>query len=413
MASDSFVFSHYWLSNKLLPTGGSQTSGVDHQLWSIPSSKEKADYALNRRVYRPQPLKRIHIRKSNGKTRPLGIPTMKDRAMQALYLLALEPIAETTADGVSYGFRKKRCTQDAIEQCFTNLAKGKSPQWVLEGDIHGCFDHISHKWLLEHIPVLTEEGTVKIRLSSRQSEERDVWAMQYYPFQAGGREYKLSDLSIVDKGQMPQEVAKDNQQYRLRLQYEYIGSSEQGHKLLKKDLEEFNEVLPMGYTAKSEDNNWSWGGKDNKQYRLLLIVVVIIFFITSILFNSLKQPLAIIFVIPVSYIGVFLTFNWLKLNLDQGGFASFVLLCGITVNASIYILNEYNAVRKRFPCLAPLRAYVKAWNTKIIPIFLTVASTVLGVIPFMVGAEKEGFWFPLAAGTIGGSIISVVGVFVF
>ena len=91
----------------------------------------------------------------------------------------------------------------------------------------------------------------------------------------------------------------------------------------------------MGYTAKSEDNNWSWGGKDNKQYRLLLIVIAIIFFITSILFNSLKQPLAIIFVIPVSYIGVFLTFYWFKLNFDQGGFASFVLLCGITVNASI------------------------------------------------------------------------------
>lgn len=261
--------------------------------------------------------------------------------------------------------------------------------------------------------VVTEEGTEKIKLSSRQSEERDVWAMQYYPFEAGGKEYKLSELATVEKGQMPQEVAKENQQYRLCLQYEYIGSSEQGNKLLKKDLEEFNELLPMGYTAKSEENNWSWGGKDNKQYRLLLIVIAIIFFITSILFNSLKQPLAIIFVIPVSYIGVFLTFYWFKLNFDQGGFASFVLLCGITVNASIYILNEYNSVRKRFPRLSPLRAYVKAWNTKVIPIFLTVASTILGFIPFMVGAEKEGFWFPLAAGTIGGLIMSVIGVFVF
>ena len=208
-------------------------------------------------------------------------------------------------------------------------------------------------------------------------------------------------------------MAKENQQYRLCLQYEYIGSSEQGNKLLKKDLEEFNEILPMGYTAKSEDNNWSWGGKDNKQYRLLLIVIAIIFFITSILFNSLKQPLAILFVIPVSYIGVFLTFYWFKLNFDQGGFASFVLLCGITVNASIYILNEYNSVRKRFPRLSPLRAYVKAWNTKVIPIFLTVTSTILGFVPFMVGMEKEGFWFPLAAGTIGGLIMSVIGVFIF
>ena len=261
--------------------------------------------------------------------------------------------------------------------------------------------------------VVTEDGTEKIKLSSRQSDQQDIWAMQYYPFRVGDKEYKLAELAKVEKGQMPQEVAKENQQYRLCLQYEYIGASEQGNKLLKKDLEEFNELLPMGYKAEAESNNWSWGGGANKQYRLLLIVIAIIFFITSILFNSLKQPLAIIFVIPISYIGVFLTFYWFKLNFDQGGFASFILLCGITVNASIYILNEYNAIRKRFPCLSPLRAYVKAWNTKVIPIFLTVVSTILGFIPFMVGAEKEGFWFPLAAGTIGGLVMSVIGVFIF
>ena len=128
--------------------------------------------------------------------------------------------------------------------------------------------------------------------------------------------------------------------------------------------EEFNKLLPMGYTAESDSQSWSWGKKDNKQYLLLLVVIAIIFFTTSILFNSLKQPLAIIFVIPVSYIGVFLTFYWFRLNFDQGGFASFVLLCGITVNASIYILNEYNSIRSRFPRLSMLRAYTKAWNAK-------------------------------------------------
>ena len=261
--------------------------------------------------------------------------------------------------------------------------------------------------------VVTEDGTERIKLSSRQSGQRDIWAMQYDPFSVGEKEYKLAELAKVEKGQMPQEVAKENQQYRLCLQYEYIGASEQGHKLLKKDLEGFNKLLPLGYKAEAESDNWSWGGGANKQYRLLLIVIAIIFFITSILFNSLKQPLAIIFVIPISYIGVFLTFYWFKLNFDQGGFASFILLCGITVNASIYILNEYNAIRKRFTRLSLLRAYVKAWNTKVIPIFLTVVSTILGFIPFMVGAEKEGFWFPLAAGTIGGLVMSVIGVFVF
>ena len=262
--------------------------------------------------------------------------------------------------------------------------------------------------------VVTESGTESIRLSSRQSHDYDVWAMQFFPYGVdGGKHYKLSELATVEKGQMPQQIAKENQQYRLCLQYEYIGSYEQGNKIQKRDLEEFNKLLPMGYTAESDRQSWSWGKKDNKQYLLLLVVIAIIFFTTSILFNSLKQPLAIIFVIPVSYIGVFLTFYWFRLNFDQGGFASFVLLCGITVNASIYILNEYNSIRSRFPRLSMLRAYTKAWNAKILPIFLTVVSTILGFIPFMVGTDKEAFWFPLAAGTIGGLVMSIIGIFFF
>ena len=197
---------------------------------------------------------------------------------------------------------------------------------------------------------MTESGTESIRLSSRQSHDYDVWAMQFFPYRVdGGKHYKLSELATVEKGQMPQQIAKENQQYRLCLQYEYIGSYEQGNKIQKRDLEEFNKLLPMGYTAESDSQSWSWGKKDNKQYLLLLVVIAIIFFTTSILFNSLKQPLAIIFVIPVSYIGVFLTFYWFRLNFDQGGFASFVLLCGITVNASIYILNDITASVAAFP----------------------------------------------------------------
>ena len=261
--------------------------------------------------------------------------------------------------------------------------------------------------------VLFDNQTEQLKLSSLQGQQYDVWGLVNIPFFINGRSYKLADFATVQKGQSPQKVAKENQQYRLCLQYEYIGSSEQGKKLLKKDLEEFNKVLPMGYTAENDQDYWSWNKKDNKQYALLLIVIAIIFFTTAILFNSLKQPLAIIFVIPISYIGVFLTFYLFGLNFDQGGFASFVLLCGITVNASIYILNEYNAIRKRYPLLLPARAFTKAWNSKILPIFLTVISTILGFIPFMVGDGKEAFWFPLAAGTIGGLVTSILGIFLF
>lgn len=135
---------------------GKRTPGVDGVIWKTPGARHKAIESLRRRGYQPQPLRRVHIPKANGKLRPLGIPTMKDRAMQALHLLALEPIAETLGDSHSYGFRKGRSTADAIEQCFSVLSRQNHAPWVLEGDIRGCFDYLSHEWMLDQIPTDTE-----------------------------------------------------------------------------------------------------------------------------------------------------------------------------------------------------------------------------------------------------------------
>jgi len=131
---------------------GKRTPGVDGLLWSTPTAKRAAIDCLTRNGYRPLPLRRVYIPKANGKLRALGIPTMRDRAMQALYLLALAPVAETLADRNSYGFRTGRSTTDAICQCHQVFGKRGSSEWVLEADIEGCFDHIDHDWLIRHVP---------------------------------------------------------------------------------------------------------------------------------------------------------------------------------------------------------------------------------------------------------------------
>ncbi len=138
---------------RVTQSSGAKTPGVDGVTWKTSKQKIKAVKSLQRRGYKTQPLRRIYIPKSRGGQRPLSIPPMRCRAMQALHLLALEPVAEMRADKNAYGFRPKRSTADAIEQCFNMLAKKVSPSWVLEGDIRACFDSLSGSWIQENIPM--------------------------------------------------------------------------------------------------------------------------------------------------------------------------------------------------------------------------------------------------------------------
>jgi RNA-directed DNA polymerase len=133
---------------------GRNTPGVDNIIWKTDKQKCEAVRELRRAGYIAEPLRRVFIPKKNGKKRPLGIPTMKDRAMQALYLQALDPIAETILDNDTYGFRTKRSTADAIEAIFKAVSADKEcAEWVIEGDIKSCFDCIDHEWLKENIPL--------------------------------------------------------------------------------------------------------------------------------------------------------------------------------------------------------------------------------------------------------------------
>jgi RNA-directed DNA polymerase len=158
---------------------GKRTAGIDGETWSSPESKMNAAFSLTDKKYVAKPLRRVYIEKyGTNKKRPLGIPTMYDRAMQLLYALALDPIAEATGDRRSFGFRKSRSTHDACKEAFMYMCRNNSPIWVLEGDIKGCFDTISHQWLSENIPM--DKSILKQFLNAGY-----IYNRQLFPTEAG------------------------------------------------------------------------------------------------------------------------------------------------------------------------------------------------------------------------------------
>lgn len=249
----------------------------------------------------------------------------------------------------------------------------------------------------------------RIRLKSKQGKENDVWALMNIPVNSGNRFFKVSDVATLDKQPVPKRIIKENQQYQLVLQYDYIGASEMGRKYRDVDIEKVRPVLPMGYTIAAEESWKRWSPKDKETYWLVALSVLIIWFMMAVSFNSLRQPFSIIFVIPISFIGVFLAFILFNMKIDEGFLASLIFLTGITVNAGIFIVREYKAIRNLHPLYSPVRCYRKAFNNKIIPILLTQLSTFLGFIPFVIGSP-ESFWFNLAVGIMGGIVMSLIGI---
>lgn len=281
---------------------------------------------------------------------------------------------------------------------------------VSQTQLYGYLKNQVHSGRLNSI--IENNKLQNVKLVSDQYKKFNVWDLKNTPITIQNKQYKLNQLASIEKKKTGNTIKKNNQQYSLTVAYDFLGTPQLAQKVRESAIENFEPKLPLGYKI-FEQKYRRWNKKEKTQYYYLFIVVGIILFICSILLESLKQPLAIISMIPISFIGVFLTFYLFDFNFDQGGYASFILLCGISVNSALYIINDFNNLKKNYPKRNAGSLYFKAFNYKIIPIILTIVSTIVGLIPFIWNGQNEAFWFSFAVGSIGGLVFSLLGIFLY
>jgi RNA-directed DNA polymerase len=269
---------------------GKRTAGVDGETWSSPKAKMKAALGLTDKKYKAKPLKRVFIEKpGKKKKRPLGIPTMYDRSMQALYAMALDPIAETLGDRRSFGFRKFRSAHDACEYAFHYLSRKNSPVWVLEGDIKGCFDNISHQWLLDNI--LLDKTILRQFLKAGYIFERQLFPTDAGTPQGGiispilanmtldGIEKMLVDKYKTKNGKINREVSAKHKVFFLRYADDFIvtANTEEIAKEVKELIKDFLKERGLELSEEKTlithiDNGFDFLGWNFRKYKGKLLV---------------------------------------------------------------------------------------------------------------------------------------------
>ncbi len=244
-------------------------------------------------------------------------------------------------------------------------------------------------------------------LRERQAEHFSKFDLEQKGLISGEeRIMKIADYGTLNLETTTNALHKEDRQYIRVVSFEYMGSGKFGNEYLDQVLDEMKQVMPIGYEAKKQ--SWSWNSeKAKREYGLLGLLTVGIFFICTILFENFRQPVYIILLIPISFIGLFLIFSLFDFYFDQGGYAAFVMLGGLAVNAGIFVLNDFNNRKSG----TYNRNLLKSVAGKAIPILLTVLSTCFGLVPFLIEGQNEIFWFSLAIGTVGGLVFSLVGVF--
>ncbi len=251
-----------------------------------------------------------------------------------------------------------------------------------------------------------------IVLKESGSSDYDLWDMTNVPLQVDTQAtFKLNQLSNLVLTPTASALHKEDRQYIRLVAFEYLGSDHFGSEYLDKVLDQMKKQLPLGYTA--DRHTWRWGSSDQaKPYWLLGLIILSIFFICALMFESLKLPFYIILMIPLSFVGLFLIFIWGDFYFDQGGYAAFVMLAGLVVNAAIFIVHDFQQAIRQVAHVDYNRLLIKVVSNRARTILLTTVSAICGLLPFIWEGQKEVFWFSLAVGVMGGLVFSMYAVFV-
>ena len=249
------------------------------------------------------------------------------------------------------------------------------------------------------------QGVEPVIFKATAPDQYDSWRLMNWSIPLDSNLLSFPSVADFSKRSAAPALHKVDQQYLRMVTFDYNGRPEFGRRHLDACLDTLRAELPLGFTA--ERRTLSRNAQAREMSYLIGLAVVLIFFICALLFESLRQAFSIVMLIPVSCIGIFLTFYWFNVRLDQGGYTSFLLVSGLAVNGLILIVNEYNYLRKNYGEYTGVKCYGEAIRRKLTPILLTVASTAAGLVPFLMGGRNEVFWHALAAGTIGGLLFSV------
>lgn len=247
-------------------------------------------------------------------------------------------------------------------------------------------------------------------LKSSQRDVYDRWMMMNSYMKVNGTDRRVAGVVGIKGREITSCIPKKDQKYILSVAFNVLGSVPYTHHCIEEAIDYFNHRLPMGF--KCMNAQYRTRTDTVAPYWIIAVVVVVIFFICAILFESLRVPLVIISMIPVSFVGLFLTYWVTEMNFGKGGFAAMVMLASLVVNAAIYIVNEYRLMhkRRRNVTSSETKIYIRAFNHKIVPVLLTTLSTVFGLLPFLLDVEVNDFWSSFAVGVCGGLLFSLLAV---